>query len=268
MNKTYYFLSGLPRSGSSLLSAILNQNPDFYCGPSSPVVGSMISIEQSLESSDLYRAYPKPKFIKGMMKHALEEYYADVDKPVIFDKNRSWTHRVEYIEKYFGIKDAKIICTVRNLEEILASFISLIHKSDSKKFNFIDNNLSNMGAPINDFTRCQHIASDGPMGRAYTGLKTAFENGFAKNLLIVEYNDIVSNPKDTMQKIYEFIGQKQFIHDFNNIYNKQREDDGKVYGLPEMHKVRAKLQKTAKKPSGILPEQVIKDVSGLEFWRQ
>ncbi|NBP58534.1 sulfotransferase, partial [bacterium] len=36
--KKYYFISGLPRSGSTLLSAILNQNPRFYSGPNSPVV--------------------------------------------------------------------------------------------------------------------------------------------------------------------------------------------------------------------------------------
>ena len=57
--KTYYFMSGLPRSGSTLLSAILNQNPRFYSGPSSPVVSTMITLEQSLSNDELYLAYPK-----------------------------------------------------------------------------------------------------------------------------------------------------------------------------------------------------------------
>ena len=35
--KSYYFISGLPRSGSTLLSGILKQNPDFHADISSPV---------------------------------------------------------------------------------------------------------------------------------------------------------------------------------------------------------------------------------------
>ena len=35
--KSYYFISGLPRSGSTLLSAILRQNPDFYADIASQV---------------------------------------------------------------------------------------------------------------------------------------------------------------------------------------------------------------------------------------
>ena len=37
--KSYYFISGLPRSGSTLLSGILKQNPDFYADIASPVQG-------------------------------------------------------------------------------------------------------------------------------------------------------------------------------------------------------------------------------------
>jgi len=36
-SKTFHFISGLPRSGSTLLSAILRQNPRFYAGMTSPV---------------------------------------------------------------------------------------------------------------------------------------------------------------------------------------------------------------------------------------
>ena len=45
MKKTFYFMAGLPRSGSTLLSSILNQNPRFYSGPSSPVLGAMYALE-------------------------------------------------------------------------------------------------------------------------------------------------------------------------------------------------------------------------------
>ena len=52
--KSYYFISGLPRSGSTLLSGILKQNPDFYADIASPVealAGSSIDIITGAESN-------------------------------------------------------------------------------------------------------------------------------------------------------------------------------------------------------------------------
>ncbi|MFS4516638.1 sulfotransferase, partial [Delftia tsuruhatensis] len=39
MPRTLHFISGLPRSGSTLLAGILRQNPRFHAAMSSPVAG-------------------------------------------------------------------------------------------------------------------------------------------------------------------------------------------------------------------------------------
>ena len=52
--KSYYFISGLPRSGSTLFSSILKQNPEFYADIASPVealTGTAIDIVTSAESN-------------------------------------------------------------------------------------------------------------------------------------------------------------------------------------------------------------------------
>ena len=263
--KTYYFMSGLPRSGSSLLSAIFNQNSKFYCGPSSPSMSLMLSLEKDFNTNELYHAYPKEEFKKNLIASALYQYYDDVDKPIIVDKNRSWTHRLEYIEKYFDVENPKVICTVRDLDEILTSFITMIHRS--KRISFIDKALMEHKVPINDFHRCQYIAADGPLGRAYTGLQTAFKNGFGKNIHLVEYNDLVNNPKTTMDKIYEFLGEETYEHNFTNLKNVHQENDEKVYGLPDMHDVRKEISSISKDPKDVLPQKVLDDVKDLEFWK-
>lgn len=54
--KEFFFISGLPRSGSTLLSAILRQNPEFYADISSPVQGlvaSTINVITGSESNHL-----------------------------------------------------------------------------------------------------------------------------------------------------------------------------------------------------------------------
>ena len=113
-DKTFYFMAGLPRSGSTLLSSLLNQNPRFYSGPSSPVVPTMLTLENSFHNDELFLGYPKVEVAKNIIASILPQYYSDIDKPVIFDKNRSWVNRMNYISGYFDIVP-KVICPVVNL---------------------------------------------------------------------------------------------------------------------------------------------------------
>ena len=80
---TLHFISGLPRSGSTLLSGILSQNPDFHASMSSPV-SSLIngSLEMTGAGSEFYNFFDEEKRMR-IAKAILEAYYADNDKPVI-----------------------------------------------------------------------------------------------------------------------------------------------------------------------------------------
>ena len=80
--RAYYFMSGLPRAGSTLLSSLLNQNPRFHSGPSSPVVPTMLALENSLSQDELFMAYPKPDIGRHMISSVLPNFYADIDSPV------------------------------------------------------------------------------------------------------------------------------------------------------------------------------------------
>ena len=65
--KTYFFLSGLPRSGISLLGAILNQNPDIYVGATSPVLNLMRNFAD-FYTINIDRHFPKEEFRKKNIK--------------------------------------------------------------------------------------------------------------------------------------------------------------------------------------------------------
>ena len=67
--KEYYFISGLPRSGSTLLSAILRQNPDFYADIASPVealTGSSIDIITGTESNHIVTEEQRKNSLYGI----------------------------------------------------------------------------------------------------------------------------------------------------------------------------------------------------------
>lgn len=270
-DKTYYFMAGLPRSGSTMLSAILNQNPRFYSGPSSPVTGLMVSFEQQLSQDELFRAYPKNEQAGQIVANVIKHYYSDVEKPVIFDKNRSWVNRIHYIPGYLGC-EAKIICPVRNTSEILASFIAM-HKRNpyevNGKINFLDEMLVKMDIPLTDENRCQVLMSEmGIVGQSYTGLKQALMEGKQKNLHFVEYEDLVTNTEATMRKLYDFLDEEYYEgHDYENLKNIHKENDAEVYGFSDMHNIRTSVAKSGIKPEEILPESILKGCEGSEFWR-
>ena len=269
-NKTFYFIAGLPRSGSTLLSSILNQNPKFYSGPSSPVVSTMVSLENHLSNDELYLNYPKPLQAKEIISSVLSQFYSDRSEPVIFDKNRSWTLRLEYIQGYFDITP-KVICPVRDIKEILASFISLLNKNPyhvNGKINFIDEMLIKNNIPLTDDNRCELLASPhGILGESVQSIKTALMKGFDESIHFVEYNDLVNNPQETMEKIYSFLGENYFEHTFDNIENINPENDAQIYGIADLHQVRPKLELTSKKPEEVLSEEILEKCKDVEFWR-
>lgn len=269
--KSYYFMSGLPRAGSTLLSSLLNQNPRFHSGPSSPVVGTMVTLEDSLANDELFRAYPKPDIARMMIANTLPMYYMDIDRPVIIDKNRSWVNRLHYIEGYFGI-EPKVLCPVRNIDEILASFITLQRANtftgDQTKINFIDEIMIKSNTPLTDDNRCEFLASPmGILGQSYAGIEQVIMEGRRRQIHFIEYDDLINDPESTMSAIYDFLEEEQFEHDFKKITNVHPELDAEVYGMEGMHDVRSKLSKTAPRPEEVLSSDIINKCRGMEFWR-
>jgi sulfotransferase len=267
--KTYFFMAGLPRSGSTLLSAILNQNPRIYSGPNSPVLGIMSGIEEYLTIDESFNAFPKQQQAGEMIANSIVHYYSDIKKPVIIDKNRAWPAKLEYITGYFGI-EPKIICPVRNLSEIIASFIAMHRRNPFEidgKLNFIDQMLVKNNLPLNDYNRCQVLSGEGVIGNAYDDIKSALIKGKQKYFHFVEYDDLINDPETTMKNLYEFLEEDNYKHDFENIVNINQEKDAEVFGFADMHSVRKEISKTSIDPTELLPEDVLKACEGSEFWK-
>lgn len=238
MKKTLYFISGLPRSGSTLLSALLNQNPRFYSGPSSPVVETMRRLSEYFNEEKLFKAYPKVNQIEQYITDCIKYYYAEVKQEVIFDKNRTWTASIEAIEYYYKI-EPKIICMVRDISEIYASV-------KNTKLKIKDELLSSKDTLILE---------------PYDKLKKAFYNN-RKCLYLVEYNDLVNKPNETMIGIYNFLGEQYYQHTFNNIEQKYKENDLDVYGV-NLHNVKQTISKSFTIPT----QDIIDKCKDMEFWR-
>ena len=275
MDKKFYFMAGLPRAGSTLLSTLLNQNPRFYSGPSSPVLGAMYALHDNFRGNELYTGYPKPNQVNEIVGSVIRHWYSDVEQEVIFDKNRAWCARVPFIEGYIR-QEAKIIVPVRRLDEILTSLLTMVHRNTfvegQPRINFVDEQLVKANIPISDETRCQYLLASqgGIVWESLNAVKLGVEEGHGDKFLFVDYNELVEDPQRELNDIYEFLGEEPFEHTFDGLSNEHREDDLTTYGLSDMHEVHSKLEKVSKDPLQVLPPSIIElynnNKQQLEFW--
>ena len=265
MNHNFYFMAGLPRAGSTLLKSIINQNPNIYTQPVTPVMELMYHTEQYFLTSEQYIGYPNPEGAYKLISNIIENYYFKVEKPIIIDHNRAWSNNIERLRTYIT-PNPKIICPVRDISEILTSFITMIHRN-SDEVSFIDQTLIDKGFTVDDDNRCQYLMSDdGIVEQALWAQSQAFIRNETDHLLMVEYDDLVNIPQETMDRIYNFLEVDGYKHDFNNVKNNHRESE-KQWNLKDMHHVRNKVQKISKKPEDVLSPFILNKYSKLEYWK-
>ena len=258
MNKLN-FISGLPRAGSTLLAAILRQNPRFTASFRSPLE-DMLRRQVRAASGEFSSLLADRN--TDICRAMVEAYYKDAD--VAFDTNRAWMLRDSLTEQLFP--DHKMILCVRGVIDILNSFEKL-HKRNPMM-------LTGMYDESHDrdvFTRCTALMSD--EGSVLAPHKALQQYLAATNItpMIVEYNDLVSNPKGTLKAIYKYLGEADFAHDFDNV---EQIPGAKEYDMemktPGLHSVRHEVYKEDSKM--LLPQTIIdgitKQMPNMEFWRK
>jgi sulfotransferase len=244
VGKQFYFLAGMHRSGNTVLSAILNQHPDIYSSPLSPVSEYMWRTYTASNEIEPARSNMYPERSTRLLSRMLENYYEDVDKSTVFDRDKNWAHpaNIKMMKNCLDFKP-KIIFTTRPIIEIMASFIAIdaitltrwMHESSFK----LDIEL-----PLND-NLCDYLMSEnGELTRVLRMIKSIDNPDNAGMIHVVKYGDLLNTPQETMDKIYDFLEIESFQHNFKNI-RKIEEYNEAAAGLPkDLHKVRRVLGKS------------------------
>jgi sulfotransferase len=190
--KQLVFLCGLPRTGSTLLSAILCQNPKIHAEGNSAVCQIMWDLEQSclITAGQQLKANNREQTIVDLVSQVPCIYYKDIEESIIVDKCRSWTipANIEVIKKYIS-KDFKMIILERPVIEIVKSFAKLYDNN-----NFNRNWEENILQPGSE-----------PIMRSIMGInsvkKIVSMNTDINNFLFISYNEIINNTDQTLKKI-------------------------------------------------------------------
>ena len=267
MNKRIYFISGLPRTGSTLLVNILHQNPDFCVSKSTSglhdVLFGIRNQWDNLIENKAEIGGPDYNRLRRILNAIIEPFY-DTDKPIIIDKGRGWISLLPMIE-FMGI-EPKIIVPVRDISEILASFEKLWRKTSGQ---------SQWSIESEDYMLSQTVAGrceiwsrrDQVVGLAYNRLKDAILRGHGNSLFINEFDNLTNNPEEEMNNIYDFLGEQRFAHDFNNVEQYTAEDDAGIHRIPDLHTISRVVKPLPKVARQILGEETFRKYENSEFWR-
>jgi len=198
--KKLHFLSGIPRSGSTVIAAILNQNPLTHVSTTSGLGAALDAVavawhkEPLLEKND-----PRREKLANAMRGLIDGYYDQLtQKPIVIDKSRNWPIPVvmSAMGQVLGSKP-RIIATVRSIPDCMASFVRVAKPDNLDEF-IIKSSLAT------------HLKS------SYQVLQAGYRHD-PSCFLFVEYEDLLANPKRELERIHKFLDLPEFAYDFERI---------------------------------------------------
>lgn len=264
-------MAGLPRSGNTLLSSILNQNPELKVSANSFICDYLYQTAMFFHSEKYYN-FPDKKSLDNLLKSSFDSYYKDWDAKYIIDRG-SWGTPINLrlLQEYLN-HEIKIICPVRNIVEIIASFIRV---NPQRLKNDLQNEIQT-GLRFNDSFKsevelmCEVVTRpNGQLEQQLFSLNNLLKPENRKYLHIIEYENLVSCTEETIDSIYEFLDIPKFKHNFNYIKQFKIDNvqyDDSIYG-GKLHDLKSKIKKPSYKVEDVLPQFLIERYSNMEFWR-
>jgi sulfotransferase len=258
MDNGIHFISGLPRSGSTLLAAILLQNPRFHAGVISPVASLFQALTQQMSRSAETAVFVDEDRRRAVLRGVFDNYYSrEHPTKVVFDTQRYWASRISGLAQLFP--EARTICCVRHVPWILDSL------ERAQRRNALEpSRLYNFDPAGTVYSRFESIRSGvGVVGFAWNATREAFYGGYKDRLMLLQYETLAAEPERAMRALYAFIGEPWFAHDFDKVEFQATEFDD-VLGAPGLHSVRQKVSIEPRQT--ILPPDMWKMVENDSFW--
>jgi sulfotransferase len=230
-----HFISGLPRSGSTLLSAILRQNPAFHAAMSGPLCGMFVALQKSMGPRNEYSMFVDDEQRSRVLSGMVASYYQHLSqKSLIFDTNRAWTAHMSALALLFP--SARVICCLRSPAWILDSVERRVQSAP-----FPVEKMFPGDSGENVYTRCEHLLKKGFLAAPLQNLRQAWFGENAHRLIAIRYNSLTEDAAGVIGRLYELLNQPPYPHDFENVEYEASEFDEKL-GMPGLHTVRRRVE--------------------------
>jgi sulfotransferase len=242
MPEKIFFQSSMPRASSTLFQNLIGQHPDFYVTPTSGVLELWVGARGNFTTSPEFQAQDSEmmkKAFAGFCREGMLGYFnAITDSKYVLDKSRGHGVYSDFINSFYP--NPKIICLVRDLKDIIASFEKIYRKNPQYQPPFLNEGTA-QGTMLHKRVD-EWLKPTATVGKA---LERLFEiihvRGWDRNMLFVKSEDLCLHPDTEMRRVYDYLEIPYFQHDYDNIPQITKEDDD-VYGLGKgLHDIRTNL---------------------------
>ena len=257
--RTMHFISGLPRSGSTLLAALLRQNPALHAGMSGPLAVLCERVLPVLGQGEYAAAFDdarRRRVLSALFDAMTAAIPADV---VPFDTNRAWCAHLGLLADL--APGARVIACVRDPVWIIDSFERLFRRNA-----YLVSKLHGLPASATVFDRVEQLmAVTGAFGAAWQALQDAYYGEHAHRLIVLDYDELAAEPLRVLALLYELLGLPPFAHDVEAVAPVGGEAFDAALNTPGLHAVRPRVAALHRRT--VLPPSIVSRLAGTGFWR-
>lgn len=257
---------GLPRTGSTVLMNILQQNPEVFTTATDAF--PQILNEQLLIKSRYSEAFQAmsceqaDNAVYGMVHGATRGWYEGLtQKPIIISKSRNWSG----LHHLFS--NSKILVTVRDLRDIVESF------------DRVNNKIRALHTFANDHTLYGSMSEDEKFNYHFKEMN-AFSSTLrheipkyidlfkrdSSRVKFIRYEDLLRDPKYMLSRIYDFLDLENFSHDLENIQQSTMFEHDNAYFRERTDHITKPQMVKWKQPCRILSNNFHEKVINENMW--
>lgn len=230
----FSFGTGLPRSGMSVLTGILRQNPRFISQTMGAAFDLVVALDKSVEEGGLLPASLNDGQKFALLRSGIDAVYHDrAFEAAVFDVHRDWLSKMDLLVRLYPL--CRFVVMVRNPASIVNSYALEAGYTDEAKLSDLADRL---------------LTPTGDVGRQIAALREALGSHHAERIFVLDYDRLVDDPEEAMDVLYDFLRSEEFAHDFNKV-----EIDGDLQPVERQAE------------PNVLPTRMILQLSGKAFWR-
>jgi len=258
-DKKIFFLVALPRTGNTLFASLMNQNPDVAVTANSITLEILKEI-YLLKKTDVFQNYPDHRSLDNVSNVVFETFYKDWPQKYIIDRGPVTTPGNLMLMNQHFKQPIKCVVLLRDLVDVIASWIKYVNKNPN---NYIKKNSKNLDEALH-----QLMSEDGQIVRNLKALQFLLKPENRHMACFVHYDDLVSDPKKSINKVCEFLDIPKFELDLDNLSQFKLNGlsyDDKILG-DNLHTIRTDgIYKEDNPYKKIIPEWFINKYGHIKF---
>jgi len=259
-SKQIFFLCSLPRSGNTLFSSIMNQNPDIGCTPHSimPVIMDQLS---SITGMSIFRNFPDHKSLDNLKSAIYESYYKDWSNKYIIERTPIMHEKyLGFVKKHLN-QPVKCIIIWRDLMDVFASYIKWIENEPTA----FPNQMFPGGTIEQKIMALTNRG--GAIATNLESIRNALQPENRHMCYVLTYDELVSDTENQIDKIYDFLEIPKFQHRFKDL--DQFTVNGMHYDDIDMgsnfHTIKSEIKKEKNPYRDMIPESIVNRYGHITF---